>query len=50
VGWAQGNVSKVLSAAQITKIETLRQAIIDGKITPPEDPKAVPAWTAPTGY
>jgi len=50
VGWAQGNVSKVLSAAQITKINALRQAIIDGKITPPEDPTKVPAWTAPTGY
>jgi len=50
VGWAQGNVSKVLSAAQITKINALRQDIIDGKITPPEDPTKVPAWTAPTGY
>jgi basic membrane protein A len=50
VGWAQGNVAKVLSAAQIAKINTLRQDIIDGKITPPEDPKAVPKWTAPTGY
>ncbi|MFZ2413479.1 MAG: BMP family ABC transporter substrate-binding protein [Candidatus Cryosericum sp.] len=50
VGWAQGNVSKVLSADQIAKIETLRTDIIDGKITPPEDPAKVPAWTAPTGY
>ena len=50
VGWAEGNVAKVLSAAQITKINALRQAIIDGKITPPEDPTKVPAWTAPTGY
>ncbi len=50
VGWAQGNVSKVLSSAQIAKINTLRQDIIDGKITPPEDPTKVPAWTAPTGY
>jgi basic membrane protein A len=50
VGWAQGNVAKVLSAAQIAKINTLRQDIIDGKITPPEDPKTVPAWKAPTGY
>jgi len=50
VGWAQDNVSKVLSAAQIAKIENLRKMIMDGKITPPEDPKAVPAWTAPTSY
>ena len=50
VGWAQDNVAKVLSAAQIAKINTLRQAIIDGKITPPEDPTKVPTWTAPTGY
>jgi len=50
VGWAQDNVAKVLSAAQIAKINTLRQNIIDGKITPPEDPKKVSAWTAPTGY
>src|SRR5664280_3632570 len=50
VGWAQDNVAKVLSAAQIAKINTLRQNIIDGKITPPEDPKKVSAWTAPTGF
>ncbi|MCX6083669.1 MAG: BMP family ABC transporter substrate-binding protein [Caldiserica bacterium] len=50
VGWAQGNVAKVLSAAQIAKINTLRQDIIDGKITPPEDPTKVAAWTPPTGY
>ena len=50
VGWAQDNVSKVLSTAQIAKINALRQAIIDGKITPPEDPTKVAAWTAPTGY
>jgi len=50
VGWAQDNVAKVLSADQITKINNLRQAIIDGTIVPPTDPKAVPAWTAPTGY
>jgi basic membrane protein A len=50
VGWAQDNVAKVLSAAQIAKINALRQDIIDGKITPPEDPTKVPAWTAPTGY
>ena len=50
VGWAQDNVAKVLSAAQIAKINNLRKLIIDGKITPPEDPKAVPNWTAPTSY
>jgi len=50
VGWAQGNVAKVLSADQIAKIETLRTDIIAGTIVPPTDPKAVPAWTAPTGY
>jgi basic membrane protein A len=50
VGWAEGNVAKVLSAAQIAKINNLRQMIIDGTITPPTDPKAVPAWTAPTSY
>lgn len=50
VGWAEGSVAKVLSAAQIAKINTLRQDIIDGKITPPVDPAAVAAWTAPTGY
>ena len=42
VGWAEGNVAKVLSAAQIAKINTLRQDIIDGKITPPEDPDKGP--------
>jgi basic membrane protein A len=50
VGWAQGNVAQVLSAAQIAKINNLRQLIIDGTIVPPTDPKAVPAWTAPTSY
>ncbi|MBA4365398.1 MAG: BMP family ABC transporter substrate-binding protein [Coprothermobacter sp.] len=50
VGWAQGNVAKVLSADQIAKIDTLRKDIIDGTIVPPTDPIAVPAWTVPTGY
>jgi basic membrane protein A len=50
VGWAQGNVAKVLSADQIAKIETLRTDIIAGTVVPPTDPKAVPAWTAPTGF
>src|SRR5450756_1299719 len=50
VGWAQGNVSKVLSADQIAKIETLRTDIIADTVVPPTDPKAVPAWTAPTGF
>ena len=50
VGWAQGNVSKVLSADQIAKIDTLRTDIIAGTVVPPTDPKAVPAWTAPTGF
>ena len=50
VSYALDNVASVLSANQIAKINALRQAIIDGKITPPEDPRAVPAWTPPTGY
>jgi len=50
VGWAQGNVAKVLSADQIAKIDTLRADIIAGTVVPPTDPKAVPAWKAPTGY
>jgi len=50
VGWAQGNVSKVLSADQIAKIDTLRADIIAGTVVPPTDPKAVPAWTIPTGF
>ena len=50
VGYAQDNVAKVLTAAQIAKIENLRQQIIDGKITPPEDPTKVPSWTVPTGF
>jgi basic membrane protein A len=52
VGWAEGNVSKVLSAAQIAKIENLRQMIIAGTLTPPEDPApaAVGAWKAPTSF
>jgi basic membrane protein A len=50
VGWAQDNVAKVLSAAQIAKINNLRKMIIDGKITPPEDPTKVASWTAPTSY
>jgi len=50
VGWAQDNVATVLSADQITKVNDLRAAIIAGTIVPPTDPKAVPAWTAPTGY
>jgi basic membrane protein A len=50
VGWAEGSVAKVLSAQEIAMIETLRSKIIDGTVVPPTDPKAVPAWTAPTGY
>jgi basic membrane protein A len=50
VGYAMDNVAKVLSAAQIAKVNALRQAIIDGKVTPPEDPAKVASWTAPTGY
>ena len=50
VGWAQDNVAKVLSADQIAKIDTLRADIIAGTIVPPTDPKAVPAWTTPTGF
>ncbi|MGB9666405.1 MAG: BMP family lipoprotein [Candidatus Cryosericum sp.] len=50
VGYAMDNVAKVLTADQIAKVNALRQAIIDGTVTPPEDPKTVPAWTAPTGY
>jgi basic membrane protein A len=50
VGYALDNIASVLSADQIAKINNLRQMIIDGKVTPPEDPKAVPAWTAPTSY
>jgi basic membrane protein A len=50
VGWAQGNVAKVLSADQIAKIDTLRADIIAGTVVPPTDPKAVPAWTIPTGF
>jgi basic membrane protein A len=50
VGYALDNVAKVLSAAQIAKVNALRQAIIDGKVTPPEDPAKVASWTAPTGY
>jgi len=50
VGYAQDNVAKVLTAAQLAKIESLRQQIIDGKITPPEDPTKVASWTAPTGF
>ncbi|MCE5192749.1 BMP family ABC transporter substrate-binding protein, partial [bacterium] len=50
VGYAMDNVDKVLTADQIAKVNALRQAIIDGEVTPPEDPKAVPAWTPPTGY
>ncbi|MCX6097279.1 MAG: BMP family ABC transporter substrate-binding protein, partial [Caldiserica bacterium] len=50
VGWAQGNVAKVLAADQIAKIETLRTDIIAGTVVPPTDPTAVPAWTPPTGF
>jgi len=50
VAYALDNVASVLSADQIAKVNNLRQMIIDGKVTPPEDPKAVPAWTAPTSY
>ena len=50
VGYALDNIASVLSADQIAKVNNLRQMIIDGKVTPPEDPKAVPAWTAPTSY
>ncbi len=50
VGYALDNVASVLSADQIAKVNHLRQLIIDGTITPPEDPKAVPAWAAPTSY
>jgi basic membrane lipoprotein Med (substrate-binding protein (PBP1-ABC) superfamily) len=50
VGYAQDNVAKVLSADQMAKVEALRQDIIDGTVVPPTDPKAVPAWTPPSGF
>ncbi|MDO9099897.1 MAG: BMP family ABC transporter substrate-binding protein [Caldisericota bacterium] len=52
VGWAADHVGDVLSAAQIAQIENLRQMIIAGTVTPPEDPApaAVGAWVAPTSY
>ncbi|MCX6085882.1 MAG: BMP family ABC transporter substrate-binding protein [Caldiserica bacterium] len=50
VGWAQGNVAKVLTAGQIARIETLRAGIVAGTIVPPTDSAAVPAWTPPAGF
>jgi len=50
VTYAQDNISKVLSADQMAEVEALRQDIINGTVVPPTDPKAVPAWTPPSGF
>ena len=50
VGYALDHVASVLTADQIAKVNNLRQMMIDGTLVPPTDPKAVPAWTAPTTY
>ena len=50
VGWAPDHVKDVLTQEQIDKVESLRQMIIDGKITVPQDPKEVSSWTPPTDF
>jgi basic membrane protein A len=50
VAYAPDHVAEVLSADQAAQIEHLRTMIIDGTLVPPTDPKAVPAWTAPTSF
>ena len=50
VGYAPDHVKDVLTQGQIDKVEHLRQMIIDGKITVPQDPKEVSSWTPPTDF
>lgn len=50
VGWARDNVAKVLTAAQIKRVEKIEQGMLAGKIVPPTDPKAVASWKVPAGY
>jgi len=50
VGWAPDHVKDVLTQEQIDKVERLRQMIIDGEVTVPQDPKDVKAWNPPTNF
>lgn len=50
VGYAPDHVKDVLTADQIAKVENLRNMIIAGTITIPEDPPAVDTWAAPTSF
>jgi len=50
VGWAPDHVKDVLTQEQINKVENLRQMIIDGEITVPQDPKDVKVWNPPTDF
>ncbi len=50
VGYAPDHVKDVLSAAQIKKIEHLKQMVIDKEITVPEDPAKVQAWSPPSSF
>ena len=50
VGYAPDHVKDVLTQEQINKVEYLRQMVIDGEVTVPEDPKDVKSWKAPTDF
>ncbi len=50
VAYAPDHVAEVLSADQATQVEHLRTMIADGALILPADPRAVPAWVAPTSF
>ena len=50
VTYAPDHVKDVLTQEQIDKVEHLRQMVIDGEVTVPQDPKEVKAWNPPTNF
>jgi len=50
VGYAPDHVKNALTQEQIDKVEHLREMVIDGEITVPNDPKEVKNWNAPTDF
>jgi len=50
VGYAPDHVKDVLTADQISKIESLKTMIINGTFTVPTDPNEVETWTPPTNF
>jgi basic membrane protein A len=50
VAYAPGRTKDVLTQEEVNKVEHLKQMIIDGEITVPQDPKEVSSWTPPTDF